>query len=633
MSTPDVKRNHQVSLARIRRGINQRGQALVEFMLVIPLILLLVSGVADLGRAFYFKIAAENTAREAAHWAILTDPNGSAFDDNAILQKVQTPSQESFGIGITLAPQCTSIDGITNGTYTDGAPVGTCSAGTQLLRYATPTVPTSMAHPVLGPHAGPNLPNGQAWMFIYPGASGRTAMVPTPSNVAWAVTNVRSYTIAANAPTSGGIDWARAVAGGLIPADADAANGTTDCYGFGAPAALTTWNASLSPADASSLSHTESPTVTVNKTNKPPANDLFLTVSGSSPSLSGSLTQSWTPAGANSTSAFISLTNGQTSATVTGTLSLSGSNPPPPGTYTVTVTASTQNKPTDLTVTCTQIDQTNTFQLKVFGDPCKTGYTNPSGNPFSTSCTRPVVTSVSPSTGSFMGGYNVTIGGSGFSSNGNANCTAVDTVQFGAVAGTVVSCNDSTMVATVPAAAPSSVDVTVTNPNNGTSVVNRPADTFTYQCAVGAKPCVTTVSPRNGPKAGGTSVTITGTNFFNGGLACAVTGVQFGGLPAVTPSSCSDTTLVVTSPASPTASTVDVVVTTPGGSSGASATDAFTFLADPGPPPPPASNGPKVHQITITVIYAFVPITPGIGLFNGPTVLYIVGEATLKATY
>jgi len=76
-------------------------------MLIIPLILLLISGVADLGRAFYYKIAAENTAREAAHWAILTDPNGNAFDDSAILQKVQTPSQETFVIGVTLAPQCT----------------------------------------------------------------------------------------------------------------------------------------------------------------------------------------------------------------------------------------------------------------------------------------------------------------------------------------------------------------------------------------------------------------------------------------------------------------------------------------------------------------------------------------------
>ena len=128
-------------------------------------------------------------------------------------------------------------------------------------------------------------------------------------------------------------------------------------------------------------------------------------------------------------------------------------------------------------------------------------------------------------------------------------------------------------------------------------------------------------------------MTITGANFFNGGVACVVSAVKFGSLAPVTPTSCTDTSLVVTSPASATANTVDIVVTTPGGSSDTSTTDSFSFLADPGPPPPPAANGPKVHQITVTVIYAFVPITPGIGFFSATSVLYLVGEATLKATY
>jgi Flp pilus assembly protein TadG len=615
-----------VSLLRIRRGARLGGQALVEFALIIPILLVLVSGATDVGRGFYYQIAAENTAREAVHWAILTDPSGNALDDNAIFQKVAQPSQESFGISLGLPPQCTS-----GGTYTDGAPVGSCSSGAP-LRYASPPVAASMANPT----GGPNLAKGQSWMLIYPGKTGRTAMLPTPANVAWTVSDVRSYAItAADAPGPGGIDWPRAMAGAFMPTEADAAPpGSVDCYGFGPPNSLSAWNASLDPANVASLTHIESPNVTVTPTSNPPANDLFLTISNTSPSLSGSLTQSWTPAGSNSTSAYLNTSNGQTSWTPTGTLSIGGSNPPAPGTYIITTTVSTLNKSGSLSTTCTQLDQSNTFMLKVFGDPCKTGYTNPSGNPFSTSCNRPIVTSVTASSGSFAGGYTVTMTGSNFDATGNGNCAANGkaTVQFGTVsAGSLVSCNNTTIVATVPAAPPSTVDVTVTDSNNKTSDLNPPADSFTYLCAVAPKPCISGVSPRAETTAGGTSVTISGANFFGGGTVCAVSAVNFGANPA-TVTSCSDTRLVVTNPAG-AAGTVDITVTTPGGTSDIGASDAYTYLNAPGAPPPPSANGPTVHQITVTVIYAFVPITPGLGLLSSQAVFYIVGEATMKATY
>jgi Flp pilus assembly protein TadG len=617
-----------ISLLRIRRAARLRGQALVEFALIIPILLVLISGATDVGRGFYFQIAAENTAREAAHWAILTDPSGNALDDNAIFQKVAQPSQESFGISLGLPPQCTS-----GGTYTDGAPVGACSTGSP-LRYASPPVAVSMANPA----GGPSLAKGQSWMFIYPGKSGRTAMAPTPANVAWTVSDVRSYAItASDARSRGGIDWARAMAGAFMPAEADAAAPTADCYGFGPPGSLSAWNASLDPANPASLTHTESPNVTVSPTGNPPANDLLLTVSNTLPNLSGSLTQSWVPAGSNSTAAYLNTITGQTSWTPTGTLSIGGSNPPAPGTYTITTTVSTLNKSGSLSATCTQLDQSNTFTLKVFGDPCKTGYTNPGGNPFPTTCNRPIVTSVTASSGSFAGGYTVTISGTNFDATGNGNCAANGkaTVQFGTVsAGSLVSCTNTTIVATVPAAPPSTVDVTVTDSNNKISDLNPPADSFTYLCVAAPKPCISGVSPRAETTAGGTSVTITGANFFGGLGSCQVnlaTGVNFGAKPA-TVTSCSDTTLVVTSPAA-TAGTVDITVTTPGGTSDIGASDAYTYLNAPGAPPPPSTNGPTVHQITVTVIYAFVPVTPGLGLINGQAVVYIVGEATMKATY
>ena len=46
---------------------SRRGQALVETALLIPLLMLLVMGSADLGRVFYYSIAVTNAARDYIH--------------------------------------------------------------------------------------------------------------------------------------------------------------------------------------------------------------------------------------------------------------------------------------------------------------------------------------------------------------------------------------------------------------------------------------------------------------------------------------------------------------------------------------------------------------------------------------
>jgi Flp pilus assembly protein TadG len=47
----------------------RKGQALVEFALALPLLVLILVGVLDLGRAFYALIAVHNAAREGARYA------------------------------------------------------------------------------------------------------------------------------------------------------------------------------------------------------------------------------------------------------------------------------------------------------------------------------------------------------------------------------------------------------------------------------------------------------------------------------------------------------------------------------------------------------------------------------------
>jgi hypothetical protein len=61
LSRPRILRRRQV-------GPAPRGQSLAEFALVVPILLLLVLGVADFGRLFNAEVAVESAAREAADY-------------------------------------------------------------------------------------------------------------------------------------------------------------------------------------------------------------------------------------------------------------------------------------------------------------------------------------------------------------------------------------------------------------------------------------------------------------------------------------------------------------------------------------------------------------------------------------
>jgi hypothetical protein len=88
--------------------------------------------------------------------------------------------------------------------------------------------------------------------------------------------------------------------------------------------------------------------------------------------------------------------------------------------------------------------------------------------------------------------------------------------------------------------------------------------------AVPCKPIVDGATPRRGPEAGGTKVTITGWNFVPG------TTVSFGGVQSTSVAVVSDEKLKAVAPAQ-LGGTVDVTVTTPGGTSAKSTEDHFTY--------------------------------------------------------
>jgi hypothetical protein len=110
---------------------------------------------------------------------------------------------------------------------------------------------------------------------------------------------------------------------------------------------------------------------------------------------------------------------------------------------------------------------------------------------------------------------------------------------------------------------------------------------------VTAAPTVTSIAPTSGPAAGGTSVTVTGTNF------TGVTAVKFGSNNASSFTVNSATSITTTAPAG--SGTVDVTVTTPGGTSATSGSDQFTYVAAPTVTSVAPGSGPAVGGTSVTI--------------------------------
>jgi hypothetical protein len=121
----------------------------------------------------------------------------------------------------------------------------------------------------------------------------------------------------------------------------------------------------------------------------------------------------------------------------------------------------------------------------------------------------------------------------------------------------------TSITVTAPAGSSGTVDVTVTSAGGTSSTTSN--DRFTYV----ARPAVTGVSPSTGTHLGGTTVTITGTNLL--GASAVHFGANLGTILTVTA-----TSITVRSPAG--SGTVDVTVTTAGGTSATSSTDHFNFI-------------------------------------------------------
>jgi Flp pilus assembly protein TadG len=138
---------------RLRKWTPARGQALVEFALILPLFIILLVGILDGGRLVYGYHTANNAAREGARQAIV---------DQTLPHIQQRASEHAVALGIAPA------DVVVDYRQPDDETVGSCnsSLGTDAIYgcIAVVQVPYSYeaATPIIGALVGPITVTGEA---------------------------------------------------------------------------------------------------------------------------------------------------------------------------------------------------------------------------------------------------------------------------------------------------------------------------------------------------------------------------------------------------------------------------------------------------------------------------------------
>ncbi len=192
----------------------------------------------------------------------------------------------------------------------------------------------------------------------------------------------------------------------------------------------------------------------------------------------------------------------------------------------------------------------------------------------------PTVSKIEPKEGPEAGATQVTITGS--------NLNGAKEVKFGAAPAKSFKVESASVITAEAAAGKGTVDVTVST-TAGTSTTS-PADEYSYL----TPPTVSKIEPKEGPEAGATQVTITGSNL-NGAKE-----VKFGAAPAK--SFKVESASVITAEAAAGKGTVGVTVSTTAGTSTTSPADEYSYLTPPTVSKIEPKEGPEAGatQVTIT---------------------------------
>ena len=96
---------------RLRSGSADRGAAAVEFALLLPILLLIVFGIVDFGRAYNAQVTLTQAAREGVRLAALNQPN--------VVSRTQSAAYPLTGVSVSVTA-CTpgsTADAVVRTTY------------------------------------------------------------------------------------------------------------------------------------------------------------------------------------------------------------------------------------------------------------------------------------------------------------------------------------------------------------------------------------------------------------------------------------------------------------------------------------------------------------------------------------
>lgn len=159
------------------QGTRSQAQALIEFGLILPIMLVLLLGMVDLGRAFVFGVSTQEGSRQAARLAATANYDPT-IDDTAVLNRLIGASNPS----LTGCSATTTQQSCAGGTWTFGVAVnagGTTYSSLAAARAAS-ALPGSQVV-VTGSGSVALFPGFQTGLFGLSlgqiGVQGQTAMV------------------------------------------------------------------------------------------------------------------------------------------------------------------------------------------------------------------------------------------------------------------------------------------------------------------------------------------------------------------------------------------------------------------------------------------------------------------------
>jgi Flp pilus assembly protein TadG len=165
-----------ISRRRVTGRRARRGQALVEFALVLPIFLLIVFGIVDVGRYVYLTNAFNEAAREGARYGSVEQWSYACPASVPVASQTRFTCTAAVALGrIAGAPAYVSTPTITcysrAGDATSAVSAAYCRAGYMFqVTVATPTSPVGQQFhfltPVIGQLLGTPVISGQASVVV-----------------------------------------------------------------------------------------------------------------------------------------------------------------------------------------------------------------------------------------------------------------------------------------------------------------------------------------------------------------------------------------------------------------------------------------------------------------------------------